>query len=238
MGRQAYVGVSGGFGTVTVGRQYTPGDNAFGYDAMGATGALAGPTYAVFTSNYVNVDNLGAGRQNNSISYSLPAMGGLGAQIMYAPDESTAGNNRYVGANVSYAGGPLYIVAAWEQQTVNPATKANSGWMAGGSYDLGAAKVSLGFAGGTSDAGTKDAGWSIGAAAPMGAATLSAGYASETSKTSAGAESKTTAFGLNAVYNLSKRTNAYAGLINKTDTNAANVATKTSALVTGVRHDF
>jgi predicted porin len=37
---------------------------------------------------------------------------------------------------------------------------------------------------------------------------------------------------------LSKRTNAYAGLINKTDTNAANVATKSNALVTGVRHDF
>ena len=237
-GRQAYVGVSGGFGSLTVGRQYTPGDNALGWDAMGATGAMAGPMYAVFTSNYANIDNKATGRQNNSISYSLPAMGGVGAQVMFAPNESDAAGQRYTGLNVSYAGGPLYAVAAWEQQTTTGAAASNSGWVAGGSYDLGAAKVSVGFAGGTSDASVKDTGWSVGVAAPVGAATLSAGYASETSKTAAGAESKTTAFGLNAVYMLSKRTNAYAGLINKTDTNAANVATKSNALVTGVRHDF
>jgi len=88
------VGVSGGFGSLTLGRQYTPTDNVLWTpDPMGATGALSGPMYAVFagTGTY---DTLGNGRRDDAVSYSIPSMSGLNAQLMFAPDESDAAGHR------------------------------------------------------------------------------------------------------------------------------------------------
>jgi len=237
-GRTAQVGVSGGFGSLTLGRQYTPTDNVLWMpDPMGATGALAGPMYAVFagTGTY---DTLGNGRQNNAVSYSIPSMSGLNAQLMFAPDESDAAGHRYVGANMSYAAGPLTAVVAWENTTATGAAKSTTGWLAGGAYDLGAFKLGGEVMGGTTDTDSTTTGWYLGASTPMGAATLSAGYANAKVTTAANVETKSNAWGINAVYSLSKRTNVYGGWTSKEDTVGAAAAVKTNALIAGIRHDF
>jgi len=237
-GRTAQVSVSGAFGEVTVGRQYTATDNVLWMtDPMGATGALAGPMYTVFagTGTY---DTLGNGRQNNALSYRIPAMSGLNAQVMFAPDESDATAHRYAGANLSYAAGPLTAAVAWENTTLTSAAKSNTGWLAGLAYDLGAFKLGGEVMGGTTDADATTTGWYLGASTPMGAATLSAGYGAAKVTSAANIETKSNAMGINAVYSLSKRTNVYGGWTSKEDQVGAAATVKTNALVAGLRHDF
>ena len=242
-GRQAFVGVSGNLGTLTVGRQYTPTDKVFGIDAAGAAGvAGGGAMYATFCSNYANIDSKCVGRQDNSINYSLPAMGGVVGNVMMGLDESSTTiqqAQKLVGVHVGYSAGPLALTFASDTITATNAAKSDTGWLVGGNYDLGAAKLSLIFAGGTSTADTVDSGWALGAGIPMGATTIAVAYAREASKASgASAEAVTTAWGGNVIYNLSKRTNVYASYTNKEDTSAANVNVKLSVLGVGMRHDF
>lgn len=246
-GRQAYVGVSGDFGTVSFGRQLSPGDIALGVDAAGATGAGGGGAmYTVFTSNFNNVDNFGAARVDNSIKYSLPAMSGVTGNVMVGLDESDVAGaktnfvgTKYVGANVGYAAGKIAANLSWENQTKTNAAKSDTGWFAGASYDLGMAKVGVTFAGGTNAADTSDSGWSLGVGAPMGAVTLQAAYARETSKASgATAEAVTTGWGGNVVYDLSKRSSVYVGYLNKEDTSAAGTSVKATHLMSGLIHKF
>jgi len=242
-GRQGYVGVAGPFGTLTVGRQYTPADNVFGIDAAGAQGVGGGGAmYAVMTSNYAQIDSKGAGRQDNAINYSLPAMGGIVGNVMIGLDESSTTNlmpQKLVGFNIGYAGGPFAVQFESEAITATNASKSDTGWLAGLSYDLGAAKVSAIFSGGTSAADTTDAGWALGAGIPMGATLIQLSYARETSKANGAAtEAVTSAWGGNVGYDLSKRTTVYASYLNKEDVSAANVSVKGTYLATGLRHKF
>jgi len=246
-GRQALVGVSGEFGSVTFGRQYTPGDIALGVDPAGAQGVGGGGAmYTVFTSNFNNVDGFGAARADNSINYSLPAMGGVTGNLLVGLDESdVAGTrtnfvgNKFVGLNVGYAAGAIAANVAFENQTKTNAAKSDTGWFAGLSYDLGAAKVGIMFAGGTSTTDTTDNGWALAVGAPMGAVRIQASYARETSKASgATAEAVTTGWGGNVWYDLSKRSSVYVGYLNKEDQTAAGVSTKATHLAGGLRHTF
>ena len=244
-GRQAYVGVSGSFGTLTVGRQYTPTDQVFSVDAAGAAGVGGGGAmYSTFCSNHANIDSKCVGRQDNSINYSLPAMGGVVGNLMVGLDESATATSVYqpqklMGVHLGYSAGPLAIQFATDAITATNAAKSDTGWLTGVNYDLGAAKVSAIFAGGTSAADTVDAGWALGAGIPMGATRVSLSYARETSKASgASAEAVTSAWGGNLVYTLSARSNVYASYINKEDTSAANVSVKLNVLGLGLRHSF
>ena len=244
-GRQAYVGVSGAFGTLTVGRQYTPTDQVFSVDAAGAAGVNSGGAmYSTFCSNFANIDSKCAGRQDNSINYSLPAMGGIVGNLMIGLDESATATSVYqpqklVGLHLGYSAGPLALQFATDAITTTNAAKSDTGWLAGVNYNLGAAKVSGIFAGGTSSADTVDAGWALGAGIPMGATLIALSYARETSRASgASADAVTSAWGGNVIYSLSKRSNVYASYINKEDVTAANVSVKVSVLGVGMRHDF
>ncbi len=238
-GRQIFTGLSGKFGTLTLGRQYTPNDNILGLvDPMGATGAQAGPMYSVFTQNGANVDNVGRGRQNNSISYSLPAMGGLGAQIMYAPDESSATDQAFAGANVTYAAGPISAALSYEQQTSTGAAKSSTGVMAGGMYNLGVARVGGAYFNGTKTTDDKISAYYLGVSAPVGAATVSAGYARQTLTSTGKNDATSTGFGLNAVYAMSKMTSLYAGYLTRDNVNDAGVSAKVNSFVTGMIKSF
>lgn len=238
-GRQVFTGVSGGFGTLTLGRQYTPNDNILGLvDPMGATGAQAGPMYSVFTQNGSNVDNMGRGRQNNSISYSIPKMGALGAQIMYAPDESSATDQAFAGANLTYGDGPISAAASYEQQTSTGAGKSSSGLMAGGMYNMGAARLGGALYSGTKANDDKISAYYLGLSAPVGAATLSAGYARQTLSSTGKNDATSTGFGLNATYAMSKMTSLYAGYLSRDNVSDAGVSAKVNSFVTGMIKSF
>jgi len=261
-GRQAFAGLKGGFGQLTVGRQYAPYDNAFGsVDAQGYTSNSAmGSVWAAGGHADAGVP----GRVDNQITYFTPAMSGFNAQLSWAPGEDAAPGisaGRYFGIGLGYGNGPLNIQFATESMksrsianalaaalgTPGAVTGVGTGgvgtsdaWIIGASYDLQVAKPYFAYGHASNAVNTKDKSWSLGATAPLGPVTLSGGYARETS-TLAGAvaSSNSRGFGGQAVYNLSKRTNVY-GEFMALRTTAAGAATsgKSSQYGVGMRHDF
>jgi predicted porin len=232
--REAYVGVSGGFGEVRLGRNYTAYDNlAAGLNHtsnsnINVTSAVA----ATGIAHYVN-------RVNNSIHYSSPTFSGVSGTASYAFGEDktaalSATSNTSVQAR--YVQGPLMVGAAYQDltsQTVNLDIKHN---LFGASYDLGVVKLTGSYQTAKQNA-TKDNEYQVGVTVPMGALTLSAGYADSESKTGA-ATLDGDGFALVAIYSLSKRTALYAGYEStKVDTSASS-QTKVTNTAFGVRHTF
>ena len=137
--RRSTVSLSGGFGEVRLGRDYTPSFwNDTVFDPFGTNGV---GTNLISTANGFNPTggaggfggNLNSTRSSNSIGYFLPPnLGGFYGQLMYAFHEKTkyspglatpdVDNNsragRYVGGRFGYANGPLDIALAYGRSTV------------------------------------------------------------------------------------------------------------------------
>lgn len=239
--RQAFVGLSGGFGAVTVGRQYTAFDALRGvtnntYDtAITTTGTVFGRGAA---ADYT-------GRVDNSLAYTSPDFGGVSGAVVYGLGENkttTVGASSNLSLHVKYAAGPLLVGYAHQNEkaqvlnttsvaTGTASTKFN---LIAGSYDLGMAKLLGGFQ--TAKKGTvDDKEYQLGVEIPVGAANIALGYTSTDAST--GAEA--TGYSIAGVYDLSKRTRLYAGYNSTKGETAAGVKDhSTSLLAVGVRHRF
>ena len=257
-GRQAYVGLSGGFGTVTLGRQYTGLDTLWGtYDA----GEYGGNSAMSFAWNGGVVGDIG--RVDNMIQYSTPTMSGFSALIQYAPgeDKDTGKDaSSYTGLLVGYSAGPLSAHLGYESASIKtagtfdsvnaasaialaPGVNTMASTALGISYDLGMAKLMGGVNMATADAGVKETGYMLGAIIPAGAATLNLTYAAETRSADAKVDGKGTGFAGHVRYSLSKRTSVYAGFLSGKSTQSvtAGAAQDEAAVTTymaGVKHTF
>ena len=133
--RAAIVGVSGGFGAVTLGRQ-----NILAVDAVGAVDPIGfsqpgiNPNVAFSALNHPLVTAYGTNggqtalRQNNSIRYALPTMSGFSGAAMYGFGEQ-AGNssaNTYVGLVGSFNAGPITASLGYNQLKNASATAATT----------------------------------------------------------------------------------------------------------------
>lgn len=108
-GRQAFVGLSGDFGTVTVGRQY---DSIADFVGGFAAGSQWG-TYAAHPGDLDNFTN--SARINNSIKYTSPNNGGFTYSALYSLG-GVAGEfqkNRTWSVGAGYANGPLAFGVAY-----------------------------------------------------------------------------------------------------------------------------
>lgn len=254
-GRQAYAGLSGGFGTVTFGRQYTPLDTQWCTYEVAGCATPAALAYA-WDSRATQVGaatlvgfHADRARQNNSILYQTPAMGGFTAQAMYAPGENkNPVTNQSAGTffsfSVGYMNGPLGISFVHESDKVTAAAPAANVTTRNNTvqaqYDLGVAKLMGGIERSAQTGNNDETGWMLGAAIPVGAGSLAVSYARETVDLAALArDGKKTAFSIVAVYPLSKRTNLYADYrTGKTLNGATNLTTKDNMYGVGMRHDF
>jgi len=140
-GRQAYAGVSGNFGTVTFGRQYTP---------LLVTVA----TFDAFGQGYGSPTNDGHvsfgldSRYDNALIYSTPDMAGLSANAMVALGGKTGstGNNRAAGLNLGYSIGSLDVGLAFQRDDHYLATTGTvQNAFLGASYKVGTAKLMGGY---------------------------------------------------------------------------------------------
>ena len=242
-GRQIYISLNTAAGNISAGRQYTPGDSAMcGTDLSGCAGAAGGALYSTYMSNALTGDSFGTSRQDNSIAYTLPGgLGGLMGQIMLAPDENGAtASNDFKGIWLGYVAGPFAIHGAHEQSTAVGGNIARSTFL-GTTFDAGFAKFSLSNNQGNNAALTTDDGYAVQMALPLGPINAIAAFASENSTaTGAAISAKTTAWSIQGVYPLSKKSRAYAGYTSKNDTAAAaGSATLTSTnLSFGMQTDF
>ncbi len=247
--RQAWVGLSGGFGALTVGRQYDITDNMYAmYDAAGYSGYSAmGYAFNVGCGTV----GLGAGgtgdcvgRQNNAVLYSTPSMGGFGVTAMWAPGENkTAATSagRALGVMANYANGPLAAGIGFQSNKDTGAARTTTNTVLGGSYDLGAAKLYAMFENGKNrTTAGKDTGYSIGAVMPLGAASVTVAYAAEKQKIAGNKVSDSTGLTLMGKYDLSKRTYVYAAYLRgETDPVAAGISTvKVQNYGVGLVHNF
>ena len=249
--RRSTVSLSGGFGEVRLGRDYTPtfwndtvfdpfGTNGSGtniistiHNAGGLIGGL--PAGALTDGNYV--------RASNTIGYFLPPnLGGFYGQLQLGLDEQVHNDNgfnsqagRYAGGRFGYANGPLDIAVAYaESRTFQSPTLAVDVKTAnlGASYDLGVVKLFGELSRVRNDAenrgfGGGDAqadadGFLFGATAPIGAGLIRASYSRvKLDIDGAGSDPRASKFALGYVHNLSKRTALYATVAHVTNKDGA-----------------
>jgi predicted porin len=207
--RRSTVSLSGGFGEIRIGRDYTPtfwNDTVF--DPFGTVGvgtnvlsSAAGARHtAQGVSTYV--------RSSNTVGYFLPSnLGGFYGQVQYGFDEQTVGSaGQYKGLRFGYQAGPINVALAWGQTTATPTVDVETVNL-GASYDLGVAKI-LGEWGRIEDTTDTD-GWLLGVSVPVGAGEIRAAYSRATTD-AVGADPRATKIALGYVHNLSKRTALYA----------------------------
>ena len=246
MSRQAWLNLSGDFGTLSAGRQYTPGfaliDQFDPFDA-----GLAGQS--------VNLFNFDLARASNSVAYVTPSMGGFSGVYAHAFGEVTnnskSGAGDTIGAN--YANGPLALGVTY--LTVNDAAGNSGDFLKdtnlGASYDFGVAKLMGEFQTTKSSpngiAATDASNWELGVTVPMGGGVgshLMASYVNHNDKMAANQDA--TQVGIGYFYGLSKMTQiytAYAHINNKngaafTVGNATDAGVGDSSFNLGVEHNF
>lgn len=221
-GRQAWVGLSGDFGAVTMGRQYSPlfiaVDTVDPFGTGLTTGTAGSGTSTLGLGAYA-IDLAGnAIRVNNSIAYNTNTIEGFTGTLMYGFGE-VAGNTtggRYIGLGGTYAAGPLTAVLVYSAKQNAAGTNNNKGIFAGATYNFGEVTGHVAFAK-NSDDGVGAAAldrrvWMLGATVPVGAGSIMASYTRTTNQNSLLKAADGSHFGIGYSYSLSKRTNWYTSI--------------------------
>jgi len=120
-GRQAYVGLQGSAGTVTIGRQYTPQ-----YLAVAAIDPFGSGT-AGDTKNLMASTGNSASRMDNAVKYISPVVHGFSGEVVYGAGEvaGDASAGRQFGGTLAYAAGPLTLRLSSHYRNNETATLKN-----------------------------------------------------------------------------------------------------------------
>ena len=174
LGRQAWLGFSGAFGEVRLGRQDSVSfQTMIDYDFNGASNGVSALGYSA-VGPWMPV------RQSRSLQYISPSFGGLTAHVGFVPEGNRGTNatggtaeNVFSGA-VKYAAGPLSVAASVQTKEFSNTKQFYS---VAGSYDLGILKGSIGYAdGGKFAEGGTGKGISLGVVAPIAGLNVGAMY--------------------------------------------------------------
>lgn len=256
--RRSTISLMGNFGEVRLGRDLTAGyKTVLNYDLFGQVGV--GSFLGTYNNLYGTTGDADGQRASNLIAYYTPNIAGFNAGLQYGFGESSTNNktDRYMGAYVGFANGPLSVTVAGDRNNFNGqpyfVSTDRTQLSLGASYDFGMAKLSgliqrVEFepaAGGFKD---KVDNWALGASAPVGPGTVKLQYASYNNKNS-GDDAQQISLGYQ--YDLSKRTavyttvsvlknedNAAASLARSGLTLAADAGKNQTGFQVGVRHAF
>ena len=224
--RDAYVGLSGAFGTTVLGRNTTPlfvttlMFNAFGdsYAFSPAIRQLFTPALAPF---------YGDSGWDNSVSYSSGDDDGFSYNLIGGLGEGAPGaTGKNVSGALLYQKGPLGLAAVWQRvkngagissmnPTPTPGFRNPETWQFDGSYDFSWVKLfgQYTHVHTTAADSITTTLWGVGAAAPIGAGRLLVQYGRASADLTGIVPTQTT-FSLGYDYLLSKRTDVYAAWMN------------------------
>ncbi len=233
-GRQARVGLAGGFGAVDLGRQNTVTFNAnIAIDPFHA--GTGGASTNMFAANGFRMDN--------SIKYTAPKMGGFSGEVMYGFGEVAGNNsaNRQIGLGVGYRNGP--IVVAFAHNNGNNATDTNTtkNTFLGTVYNFGSFKLHGAYGVNKNDTTLDTRDMLLAVTFPFGANKIMASYIRKDDKQNANSDA--TQISVAYTYDMSKRTNLYA-VYSRVDNDslvkykAAAAGLDSSIVQLGVRHRF
>ena len=255
--RVSTLGLSGNFGEVKIGRDYTPIYSVIGAgDVFGRTGAT---TFGLIPTGT---------RTSKMISYATPSFAGFTVKAMAGDNKAIVEgaaetSNRTMGLSGTYANGPLMVAIGWGESEgassdASTVMGASVDTAAGGkqdgtaitaTYDFGVAKLFANYTQAEITTATpgnrlKAKETNLGVAVPLGAFTLLAAYGHNELETNYGdnIDGDGNDYVLGVTYGLSKRTTLYAkaGTYNKISGTASNVNAdyKSTATAFGVRHTF
>lgn len=237
-GRQAYVGLTGGFGALTLGRQYTPY-----YKTLRDVGDPFGAVSLAGRSGNIMVLNT---RTDNMVEYLSPRAGGLRADVGYGAGEAAddSSKNRTLSASLGYASGPLALQAA-HHRVDNPAgTDAARNTLLAASYKF---KILTAFVSharneGPGSADSRDA--LVGMSLPFGRHKLMLSHVRHDDRAAPDQDARQ--WGIGYLFSLSRRTDLYAAYAVISNQNGApfTVGSATErgsgdrAANLGLRHNF
>lgn len=228
--RQAYVGLAGGFGTVTFGNVWSSMD-----DVIGAGNGAFDSAFSPLYSMYGSVHNTYVDRPRNAIKYASPSFGGLSGSFTYGLDENSAVSQDVVDFQIGYGAGPVGVSLAYQVANDTTDTKRT---LLNGSYDLGVVKL-LATYGQVKTGAAKSTDVQFGVDLPLSSALSLSGSYAQTKDNAALGDGKRDGFGIAAKYALSKRTFTYAGLVNVNEKDAAGTKFGKSRLYAlGLQHSF
>ncbi len=213
-GRRSTLSLTGGFGEIRMGRDFTPAyrvatllSDPFGnsglpaIDSIFSTAKINGVAYS---THY---------RLDNSVTYFLPnTLGGIYGQATVAPREGVDGAG-HTGGLLGYKSGPLDVGVAYGQTKVAQGSVKTAALA--GNYDFGAFKLYAGWSQLKYTSATENR-YNLGALVPMGRGTLKVNLAQSVGKGGDyqfdGMENKASKIAVGYAYDLSKRTALYTNL--------------------------
>jgi predicted porin len=152
-GRDSALGLKGNFGNVFFGNWGTPFKRSRDYTGANDTGHFGVSTlltgFSTTTLDGANNAGLFSRRQNNSLNYDTPSMGGFKGMVSYSALNTQTGvaanaipdKPRVFSIGGGYANGPLKLGAAWEKHSQfynnGVSTGDEKGWLISGSYTFG-----------------------------------------------------------------------------------------------------
>lgn len=262
-GRQSFVGLSGSFGAVTLGRQYTP---------QYLTLSLADPFGTGLAGDAVNImpaTGDAASRMTNTIKYVSPTVQGFNGEVAYGFGEVVGDSSaqRQYGAAVGYAMGPLAVRLGYHNRSNDTAviknTSSGKDTLLAMTYDFTVVKLHLAYGvdkGLNSSplrnntnpygsfvapvASTDSRDMLLGVTVPFGASTVLASYIRRNDRQDAGQSANQIALGYR--YAMSKRTDVYTSYARINNSNGAGYTVGNAieagsgdkAFNMGVRHTF
>ena len=163
-GRQAWFGLSGGFGEVRIGRQDSvPFQTMIDFDFNGASNGVSAGGYSL-----VGPWGAALSRQSHAVNYISPTIGGFSAQVGIQPKGNQTdgrGDKDVISFGAKFATGPVAVAATYESKR-DTTTKAFTAFA--GSYDLGVVKLMASYAdGGKIVDGGSGKGFMLGLNAPV-----------------------------------------------------------------------
>jgi len=242
MGRQAHGDLTGAFGAISAGRQYSLGFNNLSTIDPFGTG------FAGQVNNIVDPSGI---RLNNSVIYTTPSMAGLtvSGEMAFGEQLGNWEGSREVGGAVTYASGPAYLgFSYYDLNNSNGHGSARKDYLFGGTYDFGVIKahamVQVGKGSPTNLARTDVLDYMGGVTVPLGGGSLMGSIVHENDKTATNHDA--TQFGVGYLYPLSKRTSVYTAFAKINNQhgaafhvgNATAAGTGDKAFNLGVVHNF
>jgi len=232
-GRQAFVGLKGGFGALTAGRQYSP--HWAVVDSMDPLDGITGGSFNLLRRTV---------RTDNTLKYTTPNFSGFTADLAYGFGE-VAGNtsaSRTLGGSLVYAGGPLVVKLGHHNGRNAADTDSTKNTALIGSYNFGPAKAFLGYQIEKGLAALDRDAALVGVQAPFGPHTVMGSYIHKNDKATTNNDADM--LGIAYTYVLSKRTNLYTSYVKIDNKNSLVYTTKAGdgsgdkEFNVGIRHKF
>ena len=214
--RNAWVGVTGGFGQLAAGRQTNPLFVASGaFNPFGGSLQFSPVMLHTWQVTY-NRAVLGDSVWNNTIQYVSPTVSGFKANVIYGFGEVPGDSGTHnLNITVNYAGGPVAAVLSVQEAETgvgfDATVKRQTAFLAGASYDFGSVKAFGQWQRARTPARRMEADTlQLGMSVPVGSGQIMASAATTERDITATAITRRTSWAVGYNHAVSKRTDLYA----------------------------